>query len=172
MPLDPIVRFGGGPQIEELRAGLRSWLADHLPDEFRRTAANPDYLPRDAHERAVQFCQALHEQGWFVPQWPARFGGGGLGVVEQVVIREELAYAGAPLVNTNGVNMLAPVLFRFGTPEQQNEHLPKIKRLAKRLYPGQATKANRAVRDYVNRVEQTFDRLTGRQLQRNGTAKN
>ena len=54
MPLDPIVRFGGGPQIEELRAGLRSWLADHLPDEFRRTAANPDYLPRDAHERAVQ----------------------------------------------------------------------------------------------------------------------
>ena len=128
MPLDPSVRFGGGPQIEELRAGLRSWLADHLPDEFRRTAANPDYLPRDAHERAVQFCQALHEQGWFVPQWPARFGGGGLGVVEQVVIREELAYAGAPLVNTNGVNMLAPVLFRFGTPEQQNEHLPKIAR--------------------------------------------
>ena len=55
---------------------------------------------------------------------------------------------------------------------EDNEHLPEIKRLAKRLYPGQATKANRAVRDYVNRVEQTFDRLTGRQLQRNGTAKN
>ena len=53
---------------------------------------------------------------------------------------------------------------------EDNEHLPEIKRLAKRLYPGQATKANRAVRDYVNRVEQTFDRLTGRQLQRNGTA--
>ena len=59
MPLDPIVRFGGGPQIEELRAGLRSWLADHLPDEFRRTAANPDYLPRDAHERAMQFVSSV-----------------------------------------------------------------------------------------------------------------
>ncbi|UXA19235.1 acyl-CoA dehydrogenase family protein [Mycobacterium sp. SMC-4] len=128
MPLAPIVRLGGGPQIDQLRSRLREWIADNLPDEFRHTAANPDYLPRDSHERAVQFCQALHQQGWFVPHWPTRFGGGGLGVVEQVVIREELAYAGAPLVNTNGVNMLAPVLFRFGTPEQCDEHLPKIAR--------------------------------------------
>src|SRR5689334_937823 len=128
MPLRPIVRFGGGEHVEALRSKLRVWLAEHLPDEFRRTAANPDYLPRDAHDRAVAFCRKLHEQGWFVPQWPARFGGGGLGVVEQVVIREELAYAGAPMVNTNGVNMLAPVLFQFGSPEQQEEHLPLIAR--------------------------------------------
>ena len=39
MPLAPVVRFGGGPQIEELRTRLRSWLAEHLPDEFRRTVA-------------------------------------------------------------------------------------------------------------------------------------
>lgn len=128
MPLTPVIRFGGGAAVEQLRGRLRSWLDEHLPDEFRRTAANPDYLPRDSHDRAVLFCRALHDQGWFVPQWPARFGGGGVGVAEQVVIREELAYAGAPLVNTNGVNMLAPVLFRFGTPEQQREHLPKIAR--------------------------------------------
>jgi alkylation response protein AidB-like acyl-CoA dehydrogenase len=128
MPLKPIVRFGGGEHVERLRSRVRSWLHDNLPDEFRRTAANPDYLPRDAHERAVDFCRKLHAQGWFVPHWPARYEGGGLSVVEQVVIREELAYAGAPLVNTNGVNMLAPVLFRFGTPEQQQEHLPAIAR--------------------------------------------
>ena len=128
MPLNPIVRFGGGEAVDTLRAQVRDWLDDNLPDEFRRTAANPDYLPRAAHDRAVAFCQALHTQGWFVPHWPAEFEGGGRGVVDQVVIREELAYAGAPLVNTNGVNMLAPVLFRFGTPEQQREHLPAIAR--------------------------------------------
>ncbi|MBX7448878.1 acyl-CoA dehydrogenase family protein [Mycolicibacterium sp. 3033] len=128
MPLSPIVAFHGDTATDALRARLRDWLGRHLPDEFRHTAANPDYLPRDGHERAVEFCRALHAQGWFVPHWPARFEGGGLSVVEQVVIREELAYAGAPLVNTNGVNMLAPVLFRFGTPEQQQEHLPKIAR--------------------------------------------
>jgi alkylation response protein AidB-like acyl-CoA dehydrogenase len=128
MPLTPIVRFGGDEETESLRARVRDWLARNLPDEFRRTAANPDYLARDVHERAVAFCQKLHAQGWFVPHWPAKYEGGGLGVVEQVVIREELAYAGAPLVNTNGVNMLAPVLFKFGTPEQQAEHLPLIAR--------------------------------------------
>jgi len=128
VPLSPIVRFGGGPRTDALREELRDWLAANLPDEFRRTAANPDYWPREAHERAIEFCQALHARGWFVPHWPAQFEGGGLGIVEQVVIREELAYAGAPTVNTNGVNMLAPVLFRFGTPEQQAEHLPKIAR--------------------------------------------
>lgn len=128
MPLTPIVRFGDDQSTESLRASMRNWLAENLPDEFRRTAANPDYLPRDGHERAVAFCKRLHTQGWFVPHWPSQYGGGGRGVVEQVVIREELAYAGAPLVNTNGVNMLAPVLFKFGTPEQQLEHLPAIAR--------------------------------------------
>ncbi|WP_299577213.1 acyl-CoA dehydrogenase family protein [uncultured Williamsia sp.] len=126
--LTPIVRFGDDAATRSLRHSVREWLEEWLPDEFRATAANPDYLPRDAHERAVEFCRRLHEQGWFVPQWPAEYGGGGRGVVEQVVIREELAYAGAPLVNTNGVNMLAPVLFRYGTPEQKEEHLPLIAR--------------------------------------------
>ena len=124
----PIIKFGGDEDTEALRASVREWLADHLPDEFRHTAANPDYLPRDAHERAVSFCRDLHAQGWFVPHWPAQYEGGGRGIVEQVVIREELAYAGAPLVNTNGVNMLAPVLLKFGTAEQKAHHLPAIAR--------------------------------------------
>ena len=55
---------------------------------------------------------------------------------------------------------------------ENNEHLPEIKRLAKRLYPSKAAAANKAVREYMQRVEQTFDRLTGREHQRNGTAKN
>src|ERR1700758_5789920 len=128
MPLAPIIRFGGDENTESLRDSIREWLGHNLPVEFRRTAANPDYLPRDAHERAVVFCKELHARGWFVPHWPAQYGGGGRSIVDQVVIREELAYAGAPLVNTNGVNMLAPVLFKFGTPEQQAEHLPAIAR--------------------------------------------
>jgi alkylation response protein AidB-like acyl-CoA dehydrogenase len=99
-----------------------------VPDEFRRTSANPDYLPVDAHRRAVEFCRELHRRGWFVPHWPADHEGGGRPIIEQVIIREELAYAGAPLVNSNGVNMLAPVLFRWGTPEQREQHLPAIAR--------------------------------------------
>ncbi len=128
MPLRQVVSLDTDPEAERLRERVRSWLAEHLDDEFRRTAANADYLPRESHERAVQFCRALHEQGWFVPHWPVEHGGGGLDVVQQVVIREELAYAGAPIVNNNGVNMLAPVLMAYGTAKQQAEHLPLIAR--------------------------------------------
>lgn len=110
----------------QLRGEVRDWLGAELPTKFRRSAANADYLPRADHEEAVAFCRRLHTQGWFVPHWPVEFGGGGRSIAEQVIIREELAYAGAPLVNTNGVNMLGPVLFKYGTPEQQDEHLPGI----------------------------------------------
>ena len=114
------------PVGRALRQDVRSWLDDELPAKFRRSAGNADYLPRADHTEAVAFCRRLHEQGWFVPHWPKEFGGGGRPIVEQVVIREELAYAGAPLVNSNGVNMLGPVLLAHGTRAQQEEHLPKI----------------------------------------------
>lgn len=128
MGLDPIVRLHLTDEHEQLRSEVRSWLDANLADEFRHSAANADYLPVDAHHRAVEFCQALHRQGWFVPHWPAEHEGGGLGITEQMIIREQLAYAGAPLVNSNGTNMLAPILFTNGTEEQQARFLPPIAR--------------------------------------------
>ena len=81
--------------------------------------ANPDTCRAMRTSARRRSARELHVQGWFVPHWPARYEGGGLGVVEQVVIREELAYAGAPLVNTNGVNMLAPVSFGSAHPNRR-----------------------------------------------------
>ncbi|MBC8245293.1 MAG: FAD-dependent oxidoreductase [Verrucomicrobia bacterium] len=51
---------------------------------------------------------------------------------------------------------------------EQNENLPALQRLAKRLHDGQAAKAEEAVRQHVRRVEGHFDRLTGRKVQHNG----
>jgi alkylation response protein AidB-like acyl-CoA dehydrogenase len=126
--LTPIISLRESEEQRELRSDVRSWLVRRMTPEFANATANPDYFPEAMHVRAVDFCRALHERGWFVPHWPAEFEGGGLGIVDQVVIREELAYAGAPLVNTNGVNMLAPILFRFGTSEQKERHLAAIAR--------------------------------------------
>lgn len=116
----------GDDASERLRHEVREWLADELPGKFRRSAANADYLPKREHLEAVAFCRKLHERGWFVPHWPIEFGGGSRPIVDQVVIREELAYAGAPMVNSNGVNMLGPVLLKYGNKAQQKEHLPAI----------------------------------------------
>jgi alkylation response protein AidB-like acyl-CoA dehydrogenase len=128
VPVKPVVRFRLDDAQAELRDSVRSWLDEHLPDEFRRSAANADYLPEAAHRRAVRFCRGLHEQGWFVPHWPAAYEGGGRSTIDQIIIREQLAYHGAPLVNSNGVNMLAPILFVHGTDEQKEQHLAPIAR--------------------------------------------
>jgi alkylation response protein AidB-like acyl-CoA dehydrogenase len=128
MGLDPIVRLRLTEEHGQLRSDVRTWLDINLADEFRHSAANADYLPEDGHQRALEFCQALHGQGWFVPHWPAEHGGGGFGITEQMIIREQLAYAGAPLVNSNGTNMLAPILFSNGTEEQKARYLPAIAR--------------------------------------------
>ena len=53
---------------------------------------------------------------------------------------------------------------------EQNENLPALQRLAKRLYDGQAAKADEAVRQHVRRVESHFDQLTGRKVQDNGNS--
>ena len=128
MGLDPIVRLHLTEEHQQLRSDVRTWLDVNLADEFRHSAANADYLPEDSHRRAVEFCRALHAEGWFVPHWPAEHEGGGLGIAEQMIIREQLAYAGAPLVNSNGTNMLAPILFSSGTEEQKARYLPAIAR--------------------------------------------
>ena len=95
MGLDPIVRLRLTEIHQELQNDIRTWLDANLADEFRHSAANADYLPEDGHQRAVGFCQALHTKGWFVPHWPGEFEGGGLGTIEQMIIREQLAYAGS-----------------------------------------------------------------------------
>jgi alkylation response protein AidB-like acyl-CoA dehydrogenase len=59
--------------------------------------------------------------------WPREFGGGGRPPVEQIVVDQELAAAGAPeFVNVVGLDVLGPSLLRFGTQEQRARHIPPI----------------------------------------------
>ncbi len=58
---------------------------------------------------------------WSVVSWPEEFGGRGLGIVEWIVFEEEYWRARAPLrVNQNGIFLLAPTLFEFGTRPNKN----------------------------------------------------
>ena len=59
--------------------------------------------------------------------WPAEFGGGGRPPVEQIVVDQELAAAGAPeFVNVVGLDVLGPSLLRFGNDEQRRRYIPPI----------------------------------------------
>ena len=70
----------------------------------------------------------LATRGWIAPAWPKEYGGAGLTIMEQFIMDEEFAEAGAPQFGGMGVQMVGPTLITHGTDEQRAEHLPKILR--------------------------------------------
>jgi len=94
--------------------GAGNWVADRKSDDPARRQAAEDW------------AAALAARGWFAPQWPKEYGGGGLTPMEQFIFRQELTLAGAPAVGGSGVNMLGPTLIVHGTEEQKQKWLPDI----------------------------------------------
>jgi len=70
----------------------------------------------------------LAEAGLTCLGWPIEHGGRGLSVAHRVAFYEEYALANAPAkVNHFGEELLGPTLIDYGTPEQQQRFLPKIR---------------------------------------------
>jgi alkylation response protein AidB-like acyl-CoA dehydrogenase len=103
---------------EEVRAflareGLRSADLPHALDERM-----------DVGRRWQASCYAA---GFVGRAWPAAFGGGGRPPVEQIIIDQELAAAGAPdFPNVVGLDVLGPSLLGFGSDEQRRRYIPPI----------------------------------------------
>jgi alkylation response protein AidB-like acyl-CoA dehydrogenase len=69
---------------------------------------------------------ALNARGWLAPNWPKEWGGAGWTAIQNHIFDEEAWAAGAPRVMPFGINMLAPVLIKFGSDEQKRHFLPRI----------------------------------------------
>lgn len=68
----------------------------------------------------------LNAQGWLVPNWPAQFGGTEWNAVQRHIFDEESARYHAPRTVPFGFSMLAPVLHKFGSKEQNDYWLPRM----------------------------------------------
>src|SRR5215208_3893255 len=105
-----------------LQTEVRSFLA--------RERLDPSALPHALDERMEilrGWQAACHAAGYVGRAWPREFGGGGRPPVEQIVVDQELAAAGAPeFVNIVGLDVIGPSLLAFGTDEQRLRHVPKI----------------------------------------------
>lgn len=73
-----------------------------------------------------QWQAILHAKGWLAYNWPVEHGGTGWSPVQRYIFERECALADAPNLPVLGLKLLAPVLHRFGTPEQQRHYLPRI----------------------------------------------
>jgi alkylation response protein AidB-like acyl-CoA dehydrogenase len=106
----------GFTQAEEaFRAEARAWLDAHVPADPLPSLETEDGF---AAHRAWE--AELAADRWSVVNWPAAYGGRDCDLVRWLIFEEEYYAAGAPgRVSQNGIHLLAPTLFDFGTEEQR-----------------------------------------------------
>jgi alkylation response protein AidB-like acyl-CoA dehydrogenase len=104
------------------RAEVRSWLAEHVP-----AAPLPSVDTAEGFERHREWERILAAARLSAVSWPQRYGGRDATLAEWLVFEEEYYAAGAPVrVGQNGLYLLAPTLFSFGTADQRDRYLPRI----------------------------------------------
>ena len=111
------------PEELAFRAEIRQWVAANLPADISSKVHGALRLNKDDLQR---WARILGKKGWHGWAWPKQFGGPGWNAVQRHLFEEECALAGAPRVVPFGPVMVAPVIMAFGTPEQQQRHLPGI----------------------------------------------
>lgn len=108
---------------ERFRDEVRAFLRDSLPTRLADKVRHDRTLSRSDME---EWHAILNARGWLATHWPVEHGGTGWSVVQRAIFEDEAARAHAPRIVPFGVNMLGPVLIRYGSAEQQQDILPRI----------------------------------------------
>jgi alkylation response protein AidB-like acyl-CoA dehydrogenase len=111
------------PEEEQFRVDIRTWVRANLPERISYKVHNALRLSRDDMQ---DWAKILGKKGWLGYGWAKEFGGPGWNAVQKHLFEEECALAGAPRIVPFGPVMVAPVIMAFGSPEQQQRHLPGI----------------------------------------------
>ncbi len=113
---------------EQFRAEARTWLEAKLA--AWRARHDNRILSGDTTEGFAQHLdweRTLFDAGYAAVSWPTEVGGRGASRWEWLIFEEEYYRAGGPQrVTQNGIFLLAPTVFEFGSPEQQAHILPRM----------------------------------------------
>ncbi|MET0190629.1 MAG: acyl-CoA dehydrogenase family protein, partial [Pseudonocardia sediminis] len=115
---------------EEFRAIVRAEFEAHHPTAIRYPSRRLYWSEQSA------WFERMSAKGWIAPNWPARYGGMGLGPSKLLVFGEEQERWGIARFQDQGVRMIGPALFEHGTPEQRARFLPGILSCADRYCQG------------------------------------
>ncbi|MGK6320271.1 acyl-CoA dehydrogenase family protein [Sphingomonas sp. DT-204] len=110
---------------EELafREEVRHVLADIVPASWlTRVRAGLRLEP----DELIGYQKALAARGWGAPTWPVEYGGTGWSPAQLYIFESEAARAGAPIQFHQGLELIGPIIFTYGSPEQKARYLPAI----------------------------------------------
>jgi len=103
------------------RQEVRSFMAANLPGDLRRKMIDRQHLEKDD---IVRWQRILNAKGWATPAWPVEQGGQAWSPTQRYIFQEEAALAHAPEASPFNVNMIGPIIARFGTDAQKTRFLP------------------------------------------------
>ena len=110
------------PGEEAFRREARAWLEANVP---KTPLPSGDTAEGFALHR--EWEKKLYQAGWAVVSWPRKYGGREATLMEWLIFEEEYYRAGGPQrIAQNGIFLLAPTLFEFGTEEQKDRILPRM----------------------------------------------
>jgi alkylation response protein AidB-like acyl-CoA dehydrogenase len=113
-----------GPEIEDFRAELITFLDEHAPAE---ALAGYDFADSGAEDRAElipawsrTWQATLFDHGWMIPGYPPALGGRNATPLQTLVYLEEMARRRIPRsLHFPGYAIVAPSLLEFGNDEQK-----------------------------------------------------
>src|SRR6476646_7045385 len=112
------------PTEEQFRAECRNWLEANVP-----RPALPSGDTRAGFAAHLEWERTLFDARYAVVSWPREYGGREASLWEWLIFEEEYYAAGAPQrVTQNGIFLLAPTVFEFGTQAQKDHILPRMAR--------------------------------------------
>ena len=120
---EPIMELNFTSEELNFRDEVRNFLNIHLPLYLQEKVRDNKPLSKSDIE---QWHSILKQKGWLATHWPREYGGTGWSAVEKFIFEDECCRAHAPRILPFGLNMLGPVLIKFGNEEQKNYWLPRI----------------------------------------------
>ncbi len=129
--------FGDSQEETAFRQDVREFIKSELPAGLNRRGqsgamfggGSGRFTREDYWKELGGWLRKLADKGWIAPAWPKDYGGGGLTVIEQFILNQEMALTGAPRSpNMIGLGWVGPTLILYGTEEQKKRHLRPILR--------------------------------------------
>jgi alkylation response protein AidB-like acyl-CoA dehydrogenase len=116
------MEFAFTAEQEQFRGEVQDFIRDNWSPAPAGARAGDDATYEADHAYELK----LADHGWLTMAWPKEYGGAGATHMEQLIFREESAYASAPGSGGQGISMVGPCVMVHGTEEQRQQHLPSI----------------------------------------------
>lgn len=105
------------PEEEAFREEVRAFIKENLPPANK---LDLDFMKN--------WLAKVRQKRWVGFSWPEEVGGSGGSIIEQAILKEEMALAKAPPLGTDmmGLAWVGPGIIQYGTDEQKQRFIPDI----------------------------------------------